>query len=67
MSTYKIVDTTVSHFKNIVLELNFDNYNPGDPYEMFGEKLTIVQKGSGIVTLTNSINIFVLQIQHEGI
>lgn len=61
MATYKIVDTTVNHFKNIVLECDFDNHNSGDPYEMFGEKLTITQKGSGIVTLTNSVNIFVLQ------
>lgn len=61
MATYKIIDTTVSHFKNIVLEVDFDSHNPGDPYEMFGEKLTITQKGSGIVTLTNSVNIFVLQ------
>lgn len=58
---YKIIDTTVKHFKNITLNADFSNYNLGDFYELFGEKLTVVQKGGGIVSLTNSVNIFVLQ------
>lgn len=58
---YKIIESTVSHFKNIEMTYDFSNYKIGDRLNILGLDMQIMQLGSGIVGCSNSENILILQ------
>lgn len=61
MKNYEIVDTNVSHFRNIKLSYDFADVFTGDWIDLFGTKVQITQKGDSVVALANKTQIFVFQ------
>lgn len=61
MKTYNIVDTNIDHFKGCSVPFDFENKLVGDVVNVFGANLTITQKGSTVVALSNKTQVFVFQ------
>ncbi len=61
MITYKIIESTVSHFKGIELPFDFSENKIGDKLNILGLDMQIMQLGSEIVGCSSSENILILQ------
>lgn len=60
-NTYKIVESSVPHFKNIELEQNFSSYNVGDQINVLGMLMNITQIGTEILGCSNQTDVLVFQ------
>lgn len=61
MINYKIIESSISHFKGIELPFDFSSNETGDEIFVLGLKMTINQLGQEIIGLSNSENILVFQ------
>lgn len=61
MINYKIIESTVRHFKGIEMPYDFSIYKIGDKLNILGLDMQIMQLGSEIVGCSNSENILILQ------
>ncbi len=61
MINYKILESTVAHFKNIEIPFDFSNFKVGERLMFLGYDLNITQLGTGIVCLSNVDYAFTLQ------
>lgn len=59
-NTYKIIESSVAHFKNIEMPMDFTNYQVGSPINVLGLDMYITQTGE-VVGCSNSENILVFQ------
>lgn len=58
---YKIIESTLAHFKNIELSFDFSNYAVGNEISILGMQLIITQIGAEIIGCSNSDSILILQ------
>ncbi len=61
MITYKILETSVPHFKNIEVPFDFSQTKVGDSVFFLGYQLFVTQLGTGIVCMSSADYAFTLQ------
>lgn len=61
INTYKIIESSVTHFKNIEMEQDFSSYNVGDQINVLGMLMNITQIGTEILGCSNQTDVLVFQ------
>ncbi len=61
MMNYKIIESTVPHFKGIEMPYDFSDFRVGDSINVLGLSMKITQHGTEIVGCSNTENILIFQ------
>jgi hypothetical protein len=61
MTTYKIIESTMQHFKGIEMPYDFSEYKVGDKISILGLEMLVMQCGTEIVGCSNNENILIFQ------